>query len=65
MIQACSNPDCCRRIYVRNRDYCAKCWARLTPEGRQANAKRQREYANRAKQHFIEMAQVAQRKDSP
>lgn len=55
-IKTCDNPDCTRRVYRPDRDYCAKCWIKLTDEGRAYNAKRQRDHVAKTKAHFAAVA---------
>lgn len=55
-IKNCANPDCKRRVYHRDREYCAKCWQRFTVEGRDYNAQRQRDHAAKTKAHFAAVA---------
>jgi hypothetical protein len=48
----CSNPECSKRVNRKDREYCAACWRRLTPEGRADGSARQRAYQQRVKEHF-------------
>jgi hypothetical protein len=48
----CSNPECSKRINILDREYCATCWRKLTPEGKADGSARQRVYQQRIKEHF-------------